>query len=94
GAGKTTLFRILAAQEQADRGSLRLGESVKLAYVDQSRASLDPAKTVWEEISGGNDDIVVGDYQCPSRGYVARFNFRGADQQKRVGELSGGERNR
>jgi len=94
GAGKTTLFRILAAQEQADRGSLRLGESVKLAYVDQSRASLDPAKTVWEEISGGHDDIVVGDYQCPSRGYVARFNFRGADQQKRVGELSGGERNR
>ncbi|GAB4181197.1 MAG: energy-dependent translational throttle protein EttA [Rhodocyclaceae bacterium] len=94
GAGKTTLFRILAGQERPDRGSLRLGDTVKLAYVDQSRASLDPAKTVWEEISGGQDNIVVGEYECPSRGYVARFNFRGADQQKRVGDLSGGERNR
>ncbi len=94
GAGKTTLFRILAGRERPDRGSLRIGDTVKLAYVDQSRSALDPDKTVWEEISGGQDELIVGDYRCASRGYVARFNFRGADQQKRVGDLSGGERNR
>jgi len=94
GAGKTTLFRMLVGQEKADAGTLRVGETVRLAYVDQSRDSLDPAKTVWEEISDGSDVIQVGSYSTPSRGYVARFNFRGADQQKRVGDLSGGERNR
>jgi ATP-binding cassette ChvD family protein len=94
GAGKTTLFRILTGQEKPDRGKLRIGATVKLSYVDQSREALDPNKTVWEEISDGQDTIRVGDYSTPSRGYVARFNFRGADQQKRVGECSGGERNR
>jgi sulfate-transporting ATPase len=94
GAGKTTLFRILVGQEKPDAGTLRIGETVRLAYVDQSRDALDPGKTVWEEISGGEDLIQVGSYTTPSRGYVARFNFRGPDQQKRVGELSGGERNR
>jgi sulfate-transporting ATPase len=94
GAGKTTLFRMLVGQEKADAGTLRVGDTVKLAYVDQSRDSLDPAKTVWEEISDGADNIQVGSYSTPSRGYVARFNFRGADQQKHVGDLSGGERNR
>ncbi|OGA64498.1 MAG: energy-dependent translational throttle protein EttA [Betaproteobacteria bacterium RIFCSPLOWO2_12_FULL_68_20] len=94
GAGKTTLFRMIVGQEKADAGKLRVGETVKLAYVDQSRDTLDPKKTVWEEISDGLDDIQVGDYSTPSRGYVARFNFRGPDQQKRVGECSGGERNR
>ena len=94
GAGKTTLFRMLVGTEKPDAGTLRVGETVKLAYVDQSRDSLDPDKTVWEEISDGSDVIQVGAYSTPSRGYVARFNFRGADQQKRVGELSGGERNR
>jgi len=94
GAGKTTLFRMLVGQEKPDAGRLKIGESVKFAYVDQSRDSLDATKTVWEQISGGADNIQVGNYSTPSRGYVARFNFRGADQQKRVGELSGGERNR
>ena len=94
GAGKTTLFRILVGQEQADAGALRIGETVCVAYVDQSRDTLDASKTVWEEISDGLDLITVGNYQTPSRGYVARFNFKGADQQKPVGELSGGERNR
>jgi energy-dependent translational throttle protein EttA len=94
GAGKTTLFRMIVGQEKPDAGKLRIGETVELAYVDQSRDTLDPAKTVWEEISGGADSIQVGDYATPSRSYVARFNFRGPDQQKRVGELSGGERNR
>ncbi|MGH8746192.1 MAG: energy-dependent translational throttle protein EttA [Burkholderiales bacterium] len=94
GAGKTTLFRMLVGQEKPDAGTLRVGDTVKLAYVDQSRDSLDPDKTVWQEISEGADNIQVGGYSTPSRGYVARFNFRGADQQKRVGELSGGERNR
>ncbi len=94
GAGKTTLFRMLVGQEKPDAGTLKIGESVKFAYVDQSRDSLDAGKTVWEEISDGADNIQVGGYSTPSRGYVARFNFRGADQQKRVGELSGGERNR
>jgi ATP-binding cassette ChvD family protein len=94
GAGKTTLFRMLTGAEAADSGEIRLGPSVKLAYVDQSRQSLDPAKTVWEEISGGLDMIKVGNYETPSRGYVGRFNFRGAQQQQHIGELSGGERNR
>jgi ATP-binding cassette ChvD family protein len=94
GAGKTTLFRMLTGQEQPDAGTLRIGDTVQLAYVDQSRDSLHADKTVWEEISDGLDNIQVGNYQTSSRGYVARFNFRGADQQKPVGELSGGERNR
>ena len=94
GAGKTTLFRMLVGTEKPDSGTLRIGETVKIAYVDQSRDSLSPNKTVWEEISDGLDNIQVGTYQTGSRGYVARFNFRGADQQKLVGELSGGERNR
>jgi ATP-binding cassette ChvD family protein len=94
GAGKTTLFRILMEQEKPDAGTLKFGETVKLAYVDQSRDVLDPKKTVWEEISDGLDVIKVGNYETQSRGYVARFNFKGPDQQKRVGELSGGERNR
>ncbi len=94
GAGKTTLFRILTGSEKPDAGTLRIGETVKLAYVDQSRDALDAGKTVWEEISNGQDVIQVGTYTTPSRGYVARFNFKGPDQQKRVGELSGGERNR
>ncbi len=94
GAGKTTLFRMIVGREKPDAGSLRVGETVKLAYVDQSRDSLDPDKTVWEEISDGNDNIQVGSYVTGSRGYVGRFNFKGPDQQKRVGECSGGERNR
>jgi len=81
-------------QEPLDSGTLRLGETVKLAYVDQSRDALDPNKTVWEEISDGLDIIEVGNFKTPSRAYVGRFNFRGADQQKRIGDLSGGERNR
>ena len=94
GAGKTTLFRMIAGKEQASSGQIRLGETVQLAYVDQSRDSLDDSKTVWEEISGGHDIIQVGSYETPSRAYVGRFNFRGPDQQKRIGDLSGGERNR
>jgi len=94
GAGKTTLFRMLVGQEKPNAGTLRIGETARLAYVDQSRQALDPDKTVFEEISDGQDVIRVGEYSTPSRTYVARFNFRGADQQKRVGELSGGERNR
>ena len=94
GAGKSTLFRILVGQETPDAGELRIGETVKVAYVDQSRDALDPNKTVFEEIAGGSDVIEVGNYQTPSRAYVGRFNFKGADQQKRVGDLSGGERNR
>ncbi len=94
GAGKTTLFRMLAGQEQPDSGTLRFGPTVDLAYVDQSRDSLDGSKTVWEEISDGHDIIEVGKYQTPSRAYVGRFNFKGSDQQKRVKDLSGGERNR
>jgi sulfate-transporting ATPase len=94
GAGKTTLFRMIVGDEQPDAGSLRLGESVELAYVDQSRDELDPEKTVWEEISGGYDSIKVGGREMSSRAYVAGFNFRGSDQQRRVGVLSGGERNR
>jgi ATP-binding cassette ChvD family protein len=94
GAGKTTLFRMIVGQEKPDAGTLRVGESVKLAYVDQSRQALEPTKTVWEEISGGRDVLELGGRTMPSRAYVASFNFKGADQQKRVGELSGGERNR
>ena len=94
GAGKTTLFRMLVGLEKADAGTLRLGDTVKLGYVDQSRQALNAEKTVWEEISDGQDVIQIGEYSTPSRTYVARFNFRGADQQKQVGQLSGGERNR
>jgi ATP-binding cassette ChvD family protein len=94
GAGKTTLFRLLMGQEPLDGGTLRIGDTVKLAYVDQSRDHLRGDKTVWEEISDGLDTIQVGNYQTSSRGYCAHFNFRGADQQKPVSELSGGERNR
>jgi ATP-binding cassette ChvD family protein len=94
GAGKTTLFRMIVGQEQPDAGEIRLGETVKLAYVDQSRGALDASKTVWDEISEGQDIIKVGNYETPSRAYVSRFNFKGPDQQKRIGDLSGGERNR
>jgi len=94
GAGKTTLFRLLVGQEKPDAGTLRLGETVTLAYVDQSRDALDGKKTVWEEISEGADTLSVGGRTLQSRAYVASFNFKGSDQQKRVGELSGGERNR
>jgi sulfate-transporting ATPase len=94
GAGKTTLFRILTGQEQPDGGELRIGDTVQIAYVDQSRDHLDNKKTAWEEISGGADLITVGKYELNSRAWLSRFNFRGSDQQKRVGDLSGGERNR
>src|SRR5579871_344759 len=94
GAGKTTLFRMLTGAEQPDAGEIRIGPSVKLAYVDQSRQALDDKKTVWQEISGGLDMIKVGNYETPSRGYVGRFNFKGTQQQQTIGELSGGERNR
>ncbi|MDJ0890856.1 MAG: energy-dependent translational throttle protein EttA [Gammaproteobacteria bacterium] len=94
GAGKTTLFRMMAGEEQPDQGELRVGDTVQLAYVDQSRDTLAADNTVWEEISGHQDTMMVGKYEIPSRAYVGRFNFKGPDQQKRVGELSGGERNR
>ena len=94
GAGKTTLFRILTGTEQPDSGEMRVGETVQIAYVDQSRDALDGSKTVWEEISDGLDIITVGKYEMPSRAYCGRFNFKGSDQQKRIGDLSGGERNR
>ena len=94
GAGKTTLFRMITGTEQPDEGEISLGDSVELAYVDQSRDSLDPDKSVWEEISGGYDHVKVGDKEMNSRQYVAGFNFRKGDQQKKVGTLSGGERNR
>ena len=94
GAGKTTLFRMILGQEQPDAGSLRVGETVALGYVDQSRETLAPDKSVWEEISGGRDTIQLGKREVNSRAYVAAFNFRGPDQQKKVGTLSGGERNR
>src|SRR3954464_8120246 len=94
GAGKTTLFRMITGQEQPDDGTLRLGETVELAYVDQSREVLDPSKSVWEEISGGYDQIKVGEREMNSRAYTSGFNFKGTDQQKAVGKLSGGERNR
>ena len=94
GAGKTTLYRMIAGTEQPDSGTIRLGDTVQIAAVDQSRDSLDDSKTVWEEISGGQDLIKVGNYETPSRAYVGRFNFRGSEQQKKIGLLSGGERNR
>ena len=94
GAGKTTLFRMVVGQEPPDKGEIRMGPTVQLAYVDQSRDSLDGEKTVWEVISDGLDNVIVGKYEIPSRAYVGRFNFKGPDQQKRVKELSGGERNR
>jgi sulfate-transporting ATPase len=94
GAGKTTLFRMITGQTDIDSGKIRIGETVELAYVDQSRQTLDDKKTVWEEISDGEDLIQVGKYETPSRAYVGRFNFRGSQQQQRIGQLSGGERNR
>jgi sulfate-transporting ATPase len=94
GAGKTTLFRMIVGQEQPDAGSLEVGDSVRVAYVDQARADLDPGRSVWQEISGGKDLISLGKREINSRAYVSSFNFRGSDQQKRVGDLSGGERNR
>jgi ATPase subunit of ABC transporter with duplicated ATPase domains len=94
GAGKTTLFRMLTGDEQPDAGELRIGETVKIAAVDQSRDALNDKNTVWQEISDDQEIITVGNFQMPSRAYCSRFNFRGADQQKKVGDLSGGERNR
>ena len=94
GAGKTTLFRMITGQEKPDKGTIKIGESVHLGYVDQSRDSLDGSKNVWEEISGGNDIILLGKREMNSRAYCSNFNFKGADQQKKVGSLSGGERNR
>src|ERR1700741_3223435 len=94
GAGKTTLFRMITGQDKPDAGEIKVGESVQLGYVDQSRDSLDGSKSVWEEISGGNDMIMLGKREMNSRAYVSNFNFKGADQQKKVGQLSGGERNR
>ncbi len=94
GAGKTTLFRMITGQEKPDSGKIRIGESVTIAHVNQSRDALDDNKTVWEEISGGSETIVVGNYEVSSRAYVGRFNFKGTDQQKRIKDLSGGERNR
>jgi ATP-binding cassette ChvD family protein len=94
GAGKTTLFRMITGQETPDRGDIEIGESVQLGYVDQSRDSLEAGKTVWEEISGGNEMIYLGKREINSRAYCGAFNFKGPDQQKKVGQLSGGERNR
>ena len=94
GAGKSTLFRMIAGTEKPDSGSITLGESVKVAYVEQSRDSLDDSHTVWEAISGGHDILKIGNYEVSSRAYAGRFNFRGGDQQKFVKDLSGGERNR
>jgi ATP-binding cassette ChvD family protein len=94
GAGKSTLFKMITGQEKPDSGAIRIGDTVKIAHVDQTRDHLDGHKTVWEEISDGLDMITVGTYQTPSRAYCGRFNFKGSDQQKRIGDLSGGERNR
>jgi ATPase subunit of ABC transporter with duplicated ATPase domains len=94
GAGKTTLFRMIVGAEQPDAGTLRVGDTVELAYVDQARADLSPASTVWKEISGNEDTILLGRREVNSRQYVSWFNFRGSDQQKKVADLSGGERNR
>jgi len=94
GAGKTTLFKMVTGQEASDTGRIRIGETVRMAYVDQSRESLDPQKTIWEVISDGADVIELGNVSVKSRAYVARFNFTGSDQQKKVSRISGGERNR
>ncbi|OGT88744.1 MAG: energy-dependent translational throttle protein EttA [Gammaproteobacteria bacterium RIFOXYA12_FULL_61_12] len=94
GAGKTTLFRMITGQERPDAGEMRIGDTVQVAYVDQSRDALDNKKTAWEEVSGGHDILTIGKYELNSRAWLSRFNFKGADQQKRVGDLSGGERNR
>jgi ATP-binding cassette ChvD family protein len=94
GAGKSTLFKLITGQETPDEGSIKIGETVRLGYVDQSRDTLDPNKNVWEEVSGGNERFVFGKHEVPSRAYVGAFNFKGVDQQKKVGQLSGGERNR
>ena len=94
GAGKTTLFRMIVGEEKPDEGSLRVGDTVMLSYVDQNRDSLAAEKTVFEEITGGTDTLMLGKRKVPSRGYVSRFNFKGTDQQRKVGDLSGGERNR
>jgi ATPase subunit of ABC transporter with duplicated ATPase domains len=94
GAGKTTLFRMITGQEQPDTGTLRLGDTVQVGYVDQSRDALDPDKTVWQEISDGRDEVMLGKREVASRAYVSWFNFKGRDQQRKVGSLSGGERNR
>ena len=94
GAGKTTLFKLLTGQEEPDNGSIRVGETVKIGYVDQSRDNLDGNKTVWEEISDGLDEIEIGSMKMNSRAYAGLFNFKSTDQQKRVNQLSGGERNR
>jgi ATPase subunit of ABC transporter with duplicated ATPase domains len=94
GVGKTTLFKMIVGQEQPDAGSLRIGETVHLSYVDQSRAGLDPDRTVWQVVSDGLDHLMVGKVEVPSRAYVAAFGFKGPDQQKPTGALSGGERNR
>ena len=94
GAGKTTLFRMLTGEEAPDSGALRVGETVKVGAVDQSRDALEAGKTVWEEISGGLDTVALGGREVASRAYVSTFNFKGPDQQKKVGSLSGGERNR
>ena len=94
GAGKTTLFRMLTGQDKPDQGTIRIGDTVDFAYVDQSRDSLDGKNTVWQEISGGHDILTIGEYELQSRAYCGRFNFKGTDQQKQVGQLSGGERNR
>jgi ATPase subunit of ABC transporter with duplicated ATPase domains len=94
GAGKTTLFRMITGQEKPDAGTLKLGETVQIGYVDQSRDALAPNKSVWEEITGGLDELQVGKRPVPSRAYVSWFNFKGAQQQRKVGTLSGGERNR
>ena len=94
GAGKTTLFRLITGQEQADTGTFKVGETVSLGYVDQMHDDLDPNKTVWENVTGGNENIMLGNKSMNSRAYVSKFNFNGGDQQKKVGVLSGGERNR
>jgi len=94
GAGKTTLFKMLTGQEEPDEGSVKIGHTVDFAYVDHSRDALDDSKTVWEEISGGSDILIIGEHELQSRAYCGRFNFKGQDQQKRIGQLSGGERNR
>ncbi len=94
GAGKTTMFRLITGNDQPDKGTIKLGDTVKLGYVDQSRDALDPNKTVWEEVAQGQEIIELGRHKTPSRAYCSSFNFRGADQQKKVGQLSGGERNR